>query len=1000
MTSRRIISENELAEWKSTQQRSSDWYRCRNQLLTASDVPIILELSPYKTKYELFQSKLKSILNPTTIPLESTDNSVATEWGVKYEPLARSFYETMPLANGPRYIHEVGIVRHSRYRWLGASPDGVVQSAEENVEEPWWLLEIKCPYRRMFHDKDKIIPLYIWVQIQIQLEVCDLPFCHLLQCRYSDNSKLINRKLSTIRRDKAWFKEQALPVLEEFWELLQRATRYEYVTRPYPNPKEWVSMRSFTGHLLNDPILDWLNEYKYHSKIEGLANEQEDPVIEDRVKEKDNLFRALESSFKRFCYENGYKVITITPLEERDRESLSVRRFKQTKQALDDHTHVIVRPVLLNFGQKIYGIPDMLVRNDIALRFLKEKCNTSIDLGFLETSVREFKEPGYILFCLTLRSCVTYKSRYEDYSPIIDQPLLSSDDQECTDMTKEFSYEQGKYKVSPRVQSFAMPPPSGLRRSDRLAALDHLVYIDDNSSDESTEDESSNDEQRVIIRSWDKVLRARYAGYSDIVDSILTDKGPCTLVAFLGSWFCHIFNPTDIDYAKADVREGVRWMRVVKEKGEQWLEDLDVSRKLPIDHRLMPNMCNKYDQRWRDIKQTLAERWGELTLLWYCGIEQRRRAHKKGIYSWKDDTRSSVIVDSFYTDKEEKERRRERKSKNISRRRRIMGAMIRLNRTEDKVYRSYHTREYEEPYLDIPEKTKEFFVDFEVIPYNQNRYNSERSRQPNGMIYLIGLGWLNKNNIWEFRSYIASSLTQGAEKQMLLSWWKTIQSVKRMFRASRAVLYHWSCAEPIFLGKALERNPIREISDDLEGGGYEFRDMMEMFLDAEVVIRGVWGYSVKDIAKGLYRHGLLQEIWEKGEKGNATINSGVGTLATAAGCYKQASKYGIDILQVPQFSSLKEYNEMDCRVMYDLLLFLRNHIYAPRKDHLRINSPNVVKNTAEIWGTLPPPSLSIKTTGKKRSRTDESDHYDETSPNKKRRKTKSSCSKKIDEYNS
>jgi hypothetical protein len=66
---------------------------------------------------------------------------------------------------------------------------------------------------------------------------------------------------------------------------------------------------------------------------------------------------------------------------------------------------------------------------------------------------------------------------------------------------------------------------------------------------------------------------------------------------------------------------------------------------------LMPNMCN-YNKRWNVVKNILARKWGELTLLWYCGYEQRLNAISNGIYSWKDKKYNShQIVSSMYKKK-------------------------------------------------------------------------------------------------------------------------------------------------------------------------------------------------------------------------------------------------------------------------------------------------------------------------------------------------------------
>ena len=112
---------------------------------------------------------------------------------------------------------------------------------------------------------------------------------------------------------------------------------------------------------------------------------------------------------------------------------------------------------------------------------------------------------------------------------------------------------------------------------------------------------------------------------------------------------------------------------------------------------------------------------------------------------------------------------------------------------------------------------------------------------------------------------------------------------------------------------------------------------MEMFVEAEVVIRNVWGYSVKDIAKGLHKHGLISEVWDDTEKGGDMINTGEGTLETATNCYKEILNTGMTIYNNPNFTPIREYNQMDCNVLQHLLSFLRNYVYSKDPRQLRRN---------------------------------------------------------------
>ena len=70
------------------------------------------------------------------------------------------------------HVLEFGFIQHSRLKWLGASPDGITNDGI--------MLEIKCPISRIITG---IPPDNYWIQVQGQLEVCDLEECDFLECK-------------------------------------------------------------------------------------------------------------------------------------------------------------------------------------------------------------------------------------------------------------------------------------------------------------------------------------------------------------------------------------------------------------------------------------------------------------------------------------------------------------------------------------------------------------------------------------------------------------------------------------------------------------------------------------------------------------------------------------------------------------------------------------------------------------------------------------------------
>ena len=167
---KRIIAENQikveaLKHIPQPAQRSPEWYVMREGMLTASSIASIFNENPYQTRKKYLMEKCGFI--------KGFSGSEASEWGVKYEPVANEVYSELY----GKKVFEYGLIPHPVYKFLGASPDGIT---EDGV-----MIEIKVPSSRAITG---IAPRYYWVQMQIQMEVCDLQLCHFTELRIKEYS--------------------------------------------------------------------------------------------------------------------------------------------------------------------------------------------------------------------------------------------------------------------------------------------------------------------------------------------------------------------------------------------------------------------------------------------------------------------------------------------------------------------------------------------------------------------------------------------------------------------------------------------------------------------------------------------------------------------------------------------------------------------------------------------------------------------------------------------
>ena len=255
------------------EQRTPAWYDMRKGMITASSAASLLirddTCDPYIEEFNLQDvfKKDGKCCNPYSSKREymlrkfgerSFKGNSATRWGTKYEPVATQIYERWSSSDIPiedyswshikDLIIEFGLIPHPKYPWLGASPDGIT---EKGV-----MLEIKCPVSRAITG---IPPLYYWIQMQLQLEVCDLERCDFIECRFKEISKETYEDLPTDVHNR----KGLIVAVKKNRELEEGEDEYEYI---YPD-RDVVRHRSLelwadnvTRNTKDSHILYWSAE--------------------------------------------------------------------------------------------------------------------------------------------------------------------------------------------------------------------------------------------------------------------------------------------------------------------------------------------------------------------------------------------------------------------------------------------------------------------------------------------------------------------------------------------------------------------------------------------------------------------------------------------------------------------------------------------------------------------------------------------------------------------
>jgi len=162
------------------EQRSEEWYKLRNNLITASNAYKIFGSDSSKNQliYEkclAYNQKLSIVREEESFKNINTENTL--HWGQKFEHVSVLIYENLYNTK----IEEFGCIKHPRYDFIGASPDGI--NVDETSKIYGRLLEIKNIVNREINGIPKT---EYWVQMQLQMEVCNLEECDFLETKFKE----------------------------------------------------------------------------------------------------------------------------------------------------------------------------------------------------------------------------------------------------------------------------------------------------------------------------------------------------------------------------------------------------------------------------------------------------------------------------------------------------------------------------------------------------------------------------------------------------------------------------------------------------------------------------------------------------------------------------------------------------------------------------------------------------------------------------------------------
>ena len=180
-----------LRETIQPEQRTPEWYQFRHELITASNL------------WKVFgtESQYNSLIYEKCLPLVNKEQETShyvnilspLHWGQKYEPLSIMIYEKMYQTK----IEDFGCIKHESHSFIGASPDGI--NIDKTNNRYGRMLEIKNIVNREING---IPSKAYWIQMQIQMETCNLDNCDFFETRFKEyeNEELFYNETTNIQK--------------------------------------------------------------------------------------------------------------------------------------------------------------------------------------------------------------------------------------------------------------------------------------------------------------------------------------------------------------------------------------------------------------------------------------------------------------------------------------------------------------------------------------------------------------------------------------------------------------------------------------------------------------------------------------------------------------------------------------------------------------------------------------------------------------------------------
>lgn len=213
----------------------------------------------------------------------------------------------------------------------------------------------------------------------------------------------------------------------------------------------------------------------------------------------------------------------------------------------------------------------------------------------------------------------------------------------------------------------------------------------------------------------------------------------------------------------------------------------------------------------------------------------------------------------------------------------------------------------------------EFYVDFETASSLDDDFSGIPERGGHELIFMIGCGHVEDGR-WTYERFLVERLSEQHEEHAIDAWLAHMDGLAATHGMTDPGPYviHWSPAERSTLETAY--NSARNRHPERAWQPIRWFDCWRnVALGEPVVVRGALNFGLKSIAKALRELGLIESSWDDSPL------DGLGAMVGAWWCEGEAERLGVPLADIELMQEIGHYNEIDCKVMMEVLRYLREH---------------------------------------------------------------------------